>query len=37
VVGDEAFRRAAERVRAEISAMPAPEAAAAELERRFAG
>jgi UDP:flavonoid glycosyltransferase YjiC (YdhE family) len=36
VVGDKAFRRAAELVRAEISAMPAPEAAAAELERRFA-
>src|SRR4051812_46657381 len=36
VVGDSAFRRAAERVRAEISAMPAPEAVAAELERRFA-
>lgn len=36
VIGDETFRQAAGRVRAEISAMPAPEAVAAELERRFA-
>jgi MGT family glycosyltransferase len=36
VVGDPTFRRAAERVRDEISAMPAPGAAAAELERRYA-
>jgi UDP:flavonoid glycosyltransferase YjiC (YdhE family) len=37
VIGDNAFRLAAERVRAEISAMPSPEAVVAELERRFAG
>ena len=36
VVGDGTFRAAAERVRAEISAMPAPEQVAAELERRYA-
>jgi UDP:flavonoid glycosyltransferase YjiC (YdhE family) len=36
VVGDAAFRAAAARVRAEISAMPAPEAVVAELERRYA-
>ena len=36
VVGDKTFRRAAERLRAEITAMPAPEAVAAELERRYA-
>jgi UDP:flavonoid glycosyltransferase YjiC (YdhE family) len=35
VIGDNAFRQNAERVRAEISAMPAPEAVAAELERRY--
>jgi MGT family glycosyltransferase len=36
VLGDGAFRAAAERVRTEISAMPAPEAVVAELERRYA-
>lgn len=36
VTGDGAFRAAAERVGAEIAAMPPPEAAAAELERRYA-
>jgi UDP:flavonoid glycosyltransferase YjiC (YdhE family) len=36
VLGDGAFRAAAEGVRAEISAMPAPEAVVAELERRYA-
>jgi UDP:flavonoid glycosyltransferase YjiC (YdhE family) len=36
VIGDNAFRLAAERVRAEISAMPAPAAVAAELGRRYA-
>jgi UDP:flavonoid glycosyltransferase YjiC (YdhE family) len=36
VLGDGTFRQAAERVRSEISAMPAPEAVAAELERRYA-
>ena len=36
VLGDGGFRAAAERVRTEISAMPAPEAVAAELERRYA-
>ena len=36
VLGDTSFRAAAERVRTEISAMPAPEAAVAEIERRFA-
>ena len=36
VVGDGTFRAAAERVRAEISAMPTPEAVVAELERRYA-
>ena len=36
VLGDGALRAAAERVRTEISAMPAPEAVVAELERRYA-
>ena len=36
VIGDHSFRRAAERVRAEITAMPAPEAVVAQLERSFA-
>jgi UDP:flavonoid glycosyltransferase YjiC (YdhE family) len=36
VIGDGTFRRAAERVSTEIGAMPAPEAVAAELERRYA-
>lgn len=36
VLGDGTFRATAERVRAEISAMPAPEAVVAELERRYA-
>jgi UDP:flavonoid glycosyltransferase YjiC (YdhE family) len=36
VLGDGAFRAAAERVRSEITAMPPPEAVVAELERRFA-
>jgi UDP:flavonoid glycosyltransferase YjiC (YdhE family) len=36
VLGDGAFRAAAEEVRAEIAAMPAPEAVVAELERRYA-
>ena len=36
LLGDGAFRAAAERVRAEISAMPTPEAVVAELERRYA-
>src|SRR3954468_12883520 len=36
VIGDNAFRRAAERVRAEISAMPPPEEVVAQLERSFA-
>lgn len=36
VLGDPAFRAAAERVRADISQMPTPEAAVAALERRFA-
>ena len=36
VIGDGTFRAAAERVRAEISAMPKPEAVVAELERRYA-
>jgi UDP:flavonoid glycosyltransferase YjiC (YdhE family) len=36
VIGDDSFRRAAERVRTEIAAMPAPEAVVAELERSFA-
>ena len=35
VIGDGRFRQAAERVRAEISVMPSPEAVVAELERRF--
>jgi MGT family glycosyltransferase len=35
VLGDDAFRAAAERVRTEISAMPAAEAVVAELERRY--
>jgi UDP:flavonoid glycosyltransferase YjiC (YdhE family) len=36
VLGDGAFRAAAEEVRAEIATMPAPEAVVAELERRYA-
>jgi hypothetical protein len=36
VIREDTFRRAAERVRSEISAMPAPAAVAAELERRYA-
>jgi UDP:flavonoid glycosyltransferase YjiC (YdhE family) len=36
VIGDGAFRATAERVRSEIGAMAAPEAVAAELERRYA-
>jgi UDP:flavonoid glycosyltransferase YjiC (YdhE family) len=36
VLGDGAFRAAAERVRTEISTMPAPEAVVTELERRYA-
>jgi MGT family glycosyltransferase len=36
VLGEGGFRQAAESVRSEISAMPAPEAVAAELERRYA-
>ena len=36
VLRDGAFRAAAERVRTEIRAMPAPEAVAVELERRYA-
>jgi UDP:flavonoid glycosyltransferase YjiC (YdhE family) len=36
VISDAAFRAAAERVRAEISAMPEPGAVVAELERRYA-
>jgi UDP:flavonoid glycosyltransferase YjiC (YdhE family) len=36
VLGDGAFRAAAEHVRTEICAMPAPEAVVAELERRYA-
>jgi UDP:flavonoid glycosyltransferase YjiC (YdhE family) len=36
VLGEGTFRRAAERVRSEISAMPPPEAVVAELERRYA-
>lgn len=36
VVGDGAFRAAAERVRTEIGAMPTPEAVVGELERRYA-
>ncbi len=36
VIGDGLFRAAAERVRAEMSAMPTPEAAVEELERRYA-
>ena len=36
VLGDSAFRAAAERVRTEISAMPTAEAVVAELERRYA-
>lgn len=36
VIADGAFRAAAERVGAEISAMPTPEAVVAELERRYA-
>jgi UDP:flavonoid glycosyltransferase YjiC (YdhE family) len=36
VIDEDTFRRAAERVRSEIIAMPAPGAAVAELERRYA-
>jgi UDP:flavonoid glycosyltransferase YjiC (YdhE family) len=36
VIGDNTFRGDAQRVRAEISAMPAPAAVAAELGRRYA-
>jgi UDP:flavonoid glycosyltransferase YjiC (YdhE family) len=36
VVGDPAFRTAAERAQAEISAMPPPDAVVEELERRYA-
>lgn len=35
-VGDTAFRTAAQRAQAEISAMPSPDAVVAELERRYA-
>jgi hypothetical protein len=35
VIGDDTFRRAAQRVRSEIGAMPAPGAVAAELERHY--
>jgi UDP:flavonoid glycosyltransferase YjiC (YdhE family) len=37
VLGEGTFRRAAERVRSEISAMPPPGAVVAELERRYGG
>ena len=36
VLGDAAFRTAAQRAQAEISAMPAPSAVVEELERRYA-
>jgi len=36
VIGDSSFRRGAERVRAEITAMPPPDAVVAQLERSFA-
>jgi hypothetical protein len=36
VLGNAAFRTAAQRAQAEISAMPAPEAVVEELERRYA-